>query len=333
MHSLLNKFVHTFILTVKIVGSLVESIHVFLAPWNVSWWYVICRLGFCSWLADSIEHIWIGIPTNSPLTFKLVRTLSCTHNISLSSLRVQFPWSRFNTSERNSITSFWFSCLWSATTSLSWQSVWQIALCSSALSYGTFLFTQSGWVQLASIGFDIIRSLVTTSSVSSKQKCWLELLEIGGRVSEAAASMWMSSLVATISNSSLTDFQWSLLNQLVIVLILFWNGGVRVLVVPWWAHLMMHHLVLGPVNVALQEITEVRVVVGLSLVPPEKTGDLILLLMLSVENWVISGASGLVVEVLGAHVADWAWDWSSHLGSRVEITDTLELNGLGRLDP
>ena len=66
----------------------------------------------------------------------------------------------------------------------------------------------------------------------------------------------------------------------------------------------MHHLVLGPVNVALQEIAEVRVVVCLTLVPPEKTGNLILLVMLGVENRVISGSSGLVVEVLGAHVAD-----------------------------
>lgn len=46
----------------------------------------------------------------------------------------------------------------------------------------------------------------------------------------------------------------------------------------------MHHLVLGPVNVALQEITQVRVVVGLSLVPPEQAGDLILLVVLSIEN-------------------------------------------------
>ena len=50
----------------------------------------------------------------------------------------------------------------------------------------------------------------------------------------------------------------------------------------------MHHLVLGPINVALQEIAEVRVVVCLSIVPPEKTGDLILLVMLGVENRVIS---------------------------------------------
>lgn len=46
----------------------------------------------------------------------------------------------------------------------------------------------------------------------------------------------------------------------------------------------MHHLVFGPVDVTLEEVTEVRVVVSLSLVPPEKTGDLILLLVLSVEN-------------------------------------------------
>ena len=55
--------------------------------------------------------------------------------------------------------------------------------------------------------------------------------------------------------------------------------------------------------------------------------------MLSVENRVISGCSGLVVEVLGAYVTDRAWDGSGHLGCRVEITDTLELNGLGGLDP
>ena len=84
---------------------------------------------------------------------------------------------------------------------------------------------------------------------------------------------------------------------------------------------------------ALQEVAEVRVVVRLSLVPPEKTGNLILLVMLSIENRVISGCSGLVVEVLGAYVTDRAWNWRGHLGCRVEITDTLELNGLGGLDP
>ncbi len=46
----------------------------------------------------------------------------------------------------------------------------------------------------------------------------------------------------------------------------------------------MHHLVLRPVDMALQEVAQVRVVVSLTIVPTEKTGDLILLMVLSVEN-------------------------------------------------
>ena len=47
--------------------------------------------------------------------------------------------------------------------------------------------------------------------------------------------------------------------------------------------MLIDHLILGPVDVALQEVAEVRVVVCLSLVPPEKTGDLVLLGVLSVK--------------------------------------------------
>lgn len=96
----------------------------------------------------------------------------------------------------------------------------------------------------------------------------------------------------------------------------------------------MDHLVLGPVDVALQEVAEVRVVVRLSIVPPKKTGDLVLLMVLRVENRVVPGAdAGLVVQVLGPNVANRAWNWGCHLRSRVKITDTLKLNCLRWLDP
>ena len=61
----------------------------------------------------------------------------------------------------------------------------------------------------------------------------------------------------------------------------------------------MNALVLGPVDVALQEVTQVRVVVRLSIVPSKKTGDLVLLLVLRVENRVVARADArLVVQVL-----------------------------------
>jgi len=55
--------------------------------------------------------------------------------------------------------------------------------------------------------------------------------------------------------------------------------------------MLIDHLILGPVDVALQEVAEVRVVVCLSLVPPEKTGDLVLLGVLSVKYRIFSGGT------------------------------------------
>ena len=97
--------------------------------------------------------------------------------------------------------------------------------------------------------------------------------------------------------------------------------------------MFIDHLILGPVDVALQEVTEMRVVVSLTIVPAEKTGDLILLRVLSVKYRIFSGGARLVVQVLGANIANGAWNRSSHLRGGIEITDTLELNCLRWLNP
>ena len=67
--------------------------------------------------------------------------------------------------------------------------------------------------------------------------------------------------------------------------------GVGVAVAFSGTQMFIDHLILGPVDVTLQEVAEVRVVVCLSLVSPKKTGDLILLRVLSVKYRIFSGGT------------------------------------------
>ena len=101
--------------------------------------------------------------------------------------------------------------------------------------------------------------------------------------------MRLGSLASVFPHSSLTDLEGGLLNELIVIFVLLRNGREGVIAVQR-LHLLVHHLVLGSVNVALQEVAEVGVVVRLSVVPAKKTRDLILLLVLRVENGVVSGA-------------------------------------------
>lgn len=55
--------------------------------------------------------------------------------------------------------------------------------------------------------------------------------------------------------------------------------------------LLIHHFVLGPVDVALQKVAEMRIVIGLALVSAEKTRNLILLRITCVKNRIFTGGA------------------------------------------
>ena len=41
MHTILDKFVQALVLTIKVVGGLVEPIHILLTLRNISWWHIV----------------------------------------------------------------------------------------------------------------------------------------------------------------------------------------------------------------------------------------------------------------------------------------------------
>ena len=84
----------------------------------------------------------------------------------------------------------------------------------------------------------------------------MKLLKVSLRVGEAATCMRLGSLAATFSHSSLPDLERSLLNKLIVVLVLLRNRGESIIIVQR-LHLLMHHLVLRPIDVALKEVTQV----------------------------------------------------------------------------
>lgn len=94
-----------------------------------------------------------------------------------------------------------------------------------------------------------------------------------------------------------------------------------------------HHLVLGSVDVTLQEIAQVRVIVCFALVFAEEAGNLILLRIVRVEYRILSRRPALIIEILRSDITDRAGNWSCHLRGRVKISDALKLNNLRRLDP
>lgn len=97
---------------------------------------------------------------------------------------------------------------------------------------------------------------------------------------------------------SLPDLLRGLLDELVIVLVLLGDTREGIVVVER-AHLLLDHFVLGAIDVTLQEVAQVRVVVLLSVVTAEETGNLVLLVVLCIENRVVTRADAtLVVKVL-----------------------------------
>ena len=119
----------------------------------------------------------------------------------------------------------------------------------------------------------------------------MKLLEVGLRTSETLCStrMRLSSLASAFSHSPLPDLERGLLNELVIVFVLLRNRRESVVTVEG-LHLLVHHLVLGAVNMALQEVAQVRVVICLSIVSAQEAGNLVLRLVLRVENGIVTRA-------------------------------------------
>ena len=333
-----HKFVETFILTIEIISSLIESVHVFLAFWDVGWWLIVGWLGLGSWFADSLAGL--SIASHGVVVGEVVTGLGLlrAHDfVSLASLRVELPVARSNAREGHSVGLRGVHRrvqLASAAATLAREPVREVRLGRARLRNWTFLFRELGWVQFPLVRFDIVGGLIATSSVASEQKRWLQLLKISLWIGKTTTSMRLGSFASTFPESPLANLERRLFDKLVVVFVLLWNLWERVIVVQWF-HLLMHHLVFRPIDMTLQEIAKVRVVVRLAVVSAEKTGDLIFLWMLGVENWVVAGAadSGLVVEVLGANIPNRTRKRRGHLGGWVKITDTLEFNGLRRLDP
>lgn len=99
--------------------------------------------------------------------------------------------------------------------------------------------------------------------------------------------MRISSLAATLSHFAISNLNRSLFNQLVVVLVFLRNLRVRILIIPR-AHLLAHHFVLRSVDMALQKVTQVRVIIRLALILTQKAGNLILLRVVCVEYRILS---------------------------------------------